>query len=329
MHTFTIDDAGLHFDDRTVPYDTIERVTVRTTADGPWFDDVFWCVATREHVWELPGRHVDGDALGLLQKHLTGLDDAAIIEAMGSTDDARFTIYDRLGPAIEPSSLRARFDSLVTGLGGAAADAQWDRLFAAWSEPHRAYHSTRHLAECLAAVDHFASAFGDTRVVALALWFHDAVYDARATDNEERSAAWLLEFAHASGLPKHVGERAAALVRSTAHLSGSALSGEDAALVHDVDLSILGADPLRFFEYERAIREEYRHVGGFRFALGRGAFLDRLLASDAIFRTAVFRDTFEARARENIARALRRSIYRPYRWTRTIRRMRPVTGGGR
>ncbi len=69
---------------------------------------------------------------------------------------------------------------------GACTDgtALCDALLAAYAEPHRHYHSTQHLAECLQgfeAVRHLAQRPAE---VALALWFHDAVYDVKRHDNE-------------------------------------------------------------------------------------------------------------------------------------------------
>ena len=51
----------------------------------------------------------------------------------------------------------------------------YDALLARYSEPRRRYHTLQHLAECFAAFD-----------VELALWFHDAIYNTRRSDNEQR-----------------------------------------------------------------------------------------------------------------------------------------------
>ena len=64
------------------------------------------------------------------------------------------------------------------------ADSWCTRLWRA----HRAYHTLRHIEACLAWMRD-APLEDDDRIAAeFAIWFHDAVYDTRASDNEERSA---------------------------------------------------------------------------------------------------------------------------------------------
>ena len=60
-----------------------------------------------------------------------------------------------------------------------------DELLAAWDRD--GYHDRLHLAEVLDRLDQLGSADFDPTTVALAAWFHDAVYDG-ADDDEERAA---------------------------------------------------------------------------------------------------------------------------------------------
>jgi predicted metal-dependent HD superfamily phosphohydrolase len=83
-------------------------------------------------------------------------------------------------------------------------------------------------------------------------------------------------------------------------------SGADAESLVDVDLSILGAPPGRFDEYEQQIREEYAWVPDFVFRRKRAEILEGFLARPAIFSTAHFRSRYERQARENLARSLRK-----------------------
>src|SRR5215471_11669866 len=89
---------------------------------------------------------------------------------------------------------------------GAAGDASawYQRLTHAYAEPQRHYHNQQHIAECLAEFDAARQLAKQPDAVELALWFHDAVYDPRAPDNEERSAALARECLQYSGVPQLV-----------------------------------------------------------------------------------------------------------------------------
>src|SRR6185436_2645450 len=86
----------------------------------------------------------------------------------------------------------------VNGTGDAAL-RRWERDFPGrsalgqelvrrYGSVSRSYHDARHLLEVLDAVDAMVEEADDIEAVRLAAWFHDAVYDVRAPDNEERSA---------------------------------------------------------------------------------------------------------------------------------------------
>ena len=82
-------------------------------------------------------------------------------------------------------------------------------------------------------------------------------------------------------------------------------SGIDAEILVDVDLSILAAPEPRFDEYERQIREEYKHVPQALFSLKRKQILEEFLARPRIYLSPLFFERHEERARLNIMRSLR------------------------
>jgi len=139
--------------------------------------------------------------------------------------------------------------------------------------------------------------------IEVALWFHDAIYDVRRHDNEERSADWACESLSAAGVSSDVVNRVRSLILVTDHRSPP--RGRDAEIMVDIDLAILGAEPRRFDEYERQIREEYDWVAENVFRRERGKILTGFLARPRIFWTDHFCERFEARARDNIAGAIR------------------------
>jgi len=169
-------------------------------------------------------------------------------------------------------------------------------------EPHRHYHVLGHVLDCLGKAAASRSIQRRPAAVELALWFHDAVYDTRRADNEERSA----ELA-AAQLARLVGEDLVAEVRelvlATRHRADPPPSG-DAAVVADVDLTILGEPPDRFDAYQAAIRREYSWVPSFVYRRRRARLLEGFLARERIYATDRFHERYEAAARRNLTRAL-------------------------
>ena len=65
-----------------------------------------------------------------------------------------------------------------------------EKLCRAYQDSQRRYHTLQHLDECLQLFDRIPSArdVACSPSLELALWFHDAVYDIGASNNEEQSA---------------------------------------------------------------------------------------------------------------------------------------------
>jgi len=180
---------------------------------------------------------------------------------------------------------------------------------AAYGVPPRAYHSWTHIEEVRRRYDEVAAGPGweRPREVLLAVVFHDAVYVAGQKDNEDRSAdVAVAEIARHFEDGAVDAARVAELIRLTAR-HGSLTPGDvdpEAALFLDCDMAILGAEPERFAEYERAIALEYAHVPPALYRQGRGRFLQKLLASPRIYHSELFLTRLEQRARVNLTRAL-------------------------
>jgi predicted metal-dependent HD superfamily phosphohydrolase len=172
-------------------------------------------------------------------------------------------------------------------------------LLAWYSEPHRHYHDTTHLAEVLEAVDLIHSHAQDSNAVSLAVWFHDAIYDPRRKDNEEESARLAESVLPGAGVAESQVLRVAALVRLTTEHDPAA-SDADGAVLSDADLAILASSPARYARYASDVRAEYAFVAESAFRKGRLAVLEDLLSHDALFRTPTGHELWEERARRNV-----------------------------
>lgn len=202
----------------------------------------------------------------------------------------------------EPTSIAA-WRTLWRGLGVTAPDeVLHEDLLACYREPHRYYHTLQHLDECFAGLQMLGALARHPEEVALALWFHDAIYDVGRSDNEARSADWARAAVETASVPGAIAERVHALVMATRH--NAVPSDVDAQILVDVDLSILGAPNDRFDEYERQIRAEYSAIPLPQFRAARRRVLTEFLNRPAIFNTNVFSAAYEARARGNLARSI-------------------------
>lgn len=190
----------------------------------------------------------------------------------------------------------------ASGIGGDAAP-WFEKLTQAYAEPQRLYHNQQHIAECLAEFDGAKQLAQDPAAVELALWFHDAVYDPRAGDNEERSAAMAMSCLESGGQSKLAATVGSLVMATKTH---STEAGPDAGLLVDVDLGILGQSEQRFYEYEAQIREEYHWVPRLVFQPRRAEILQRFLDRKRIYATDLFAAKYEEAARRNLENSIQR-----------------------
>lgn len=172
----------------------------------------------------------------------------------------------------------------------------------AWREPQRHYHSLQHLSECLDLLRAHRALAERPHELVLALWFHDAIYDPRAKDNEARSADWARQALSEASADPAATARIHALILDTAHAAEPAPG--DPSLLVDIDLAILGAAPERFAEYERQVRAEYAWVPGFLYRYKRRQLLREFAKREPLYRTPAMRARLEAQARINLAQTI-------------------------
>ncbi|UUY07219.1 hypothetical protein LRS11_15455 [Pseudomonas sp. J452] len=194
-----------------------------------------------------------------------------------------------------------RWQTLWRKLGAAAPDGSFSELQQAYSEPHRHYHSSAHIAACLQHFDNWQHLGEQPLLIELALWSHDLIYDTRRQDNEaasaERAGQWLSQ----AGLPQHA-DTLRELILATRHQQPAETI--DAALVVDIDLAILAAPASVYADYEQAVRREYVWVPEPLFRTGRSQLLRHLLAMPALYQHRELAEQWEGRARNNLQEAL-------------------------
>ena len=83
---------------RAIGWDELTMVGIRTTDEGPFVADVFWELHGPDggpRVVYPQGATREDELLAEMQRRLTGFDDRQLIEAMGSTSNAFFVIWQR------------------------------------------------------------------------------------------------------------------------------------------------------------------------------------------------------------------------------------------
>lgn len=203
------------------------------------------------------------------------------------------------GPAPDLVPVLVRLGASTDPAGRVQAD-----LLDRWSEPHRAYHDRRHLHEVLERVEQLTAHAEHPDLVRCAAWWHDAVHDGRAGDDERASAALAQQQLAGLGVAGRDVRVVVELVLVTAHHDPGDPADPDAAVLCDADLGVLAADRDRYDTYAADVRREYGHVPDDLFRVGRAAVLRRLLSYRRLFRTPTGAATWERAARDNVSREL-------------------------
>lgn len=112
--------------------------------------------------------------------------------------------------------LARRWGELVADLGASTEPATeiGAELIARYGEPHRAYHGRAHLLAVLHTVDELADEPPAPATVRLAAWYHDAIYQGGA-DDEQASARLAEDQLTGMELAPDRIDRVATMVRAT------------------------------------------------------------------------------------------------------------------
>jgi predicted metal-dependent HD superfamily phosphohydrolase len=178
----------------------------------------------------------------------------------------------------------------------------FDSLAAAYSEKWRHYHTAEHVSACLRHLDAVSARLDAPKEVEIALWFHDAIYKPLSVDNEKQSADWAAAFMLENGAATDAATRVHRLIMVTRH-NAPTQTTDEAALM-DIDLSILGTNPLVYARYEKQVRQEYRLVPAFLYRKKRAAILRGFLERPKIYTSGCLQDATEQQARMNLQHAI-------------------------
>lgn len=197
--------------------------------------------------------------------------------------------------------LGTRFIELCQSLELPARQAKrcYEQLYGLYTEPNRHYHNLAHIFNFLNLLDEYKASIEQPLLFELAIWYHDAIYDAKAKDNELQSAH-LAQKLFVPYLDEEPLSYINSLIMSTeGHLPR--VENQDNYLFLDFDLSILAAEPSTYKLYSTAIWQEYKVAYvKLLYNIGRKKVLKNFLAREKIYFSPIFFEKYEAKARQNI-----------------------------
>lgn len=206
----------------------------------------------------------------------------------------------------------AELELPVTAGGQRATDALRDELLDAWSAPSRHYHDATHLLSVLDAIDIIRLRAAESRAplaerelltARLAAWFHDAVYQGVAGDDERASADLAVERLTTLGIDSTLVASVERLVLAT--IVHEVEPGDAAGqILMDADLAVLARSEDGYARYVALVRRDYAHVPDEQWRVGRASVLETLLAAPRLFVSPAAPEDWEERARRNLEREL-------------------------
>ncbi|MFP3455244.1 hypothetical protein R0J89_03125 [Psychrobacter sp. SIMBA_152] len=186
-------------------------------------------------------------------------------------------------------------------------DRLWQDIVTRYGEPQRAYHTLNHIEQLLVQFENIKHYLAEPHITALALYYHDVIYDPTRSDNELKSADFATDALSPYLSPEQCRQIHALIMMTANHQIDTLVDSEqynDAAYLLDMDLSILGAPWPTYKQYAKAIRQEYNHVADDTYRDGRTAVLQGLLAHPKLYLTDYYYNQLETQARDNIKREL-------------------------
>ncbi|MDI9257939.1 HD domain-containing protein [Flavobacterium sedimenticola] len=182
------------------------------------------------------------------------------------------------------------------------ANNMWLEIFTKYSEPKRQYHNIAHLESIVAELNEVKDKIQDWDTVLFAAFYHDIIYKASSSSNEEDSAKLAMQRLTEIKYPAEKIAKCAQLIIATKnhHLSEDA----DTNWLIDADLAVLGQNPETYQAYADNIREEYTLYPDFLYNSGRKKALQHFLKMPNIYKTEYFSNKYEKQARINIQNEL-------------------------
>lgn len=183
------------------------------------------------------------------------------------------------------------------------AAALLEEIRSKYNQSNRYYHNLQHITTMLQLAEQYEEKIKDKATVNFAIFYHDLVYDTSSSNNEEKSAKKASQYlAKLKVGPESIAKVSDYILATKMHEVQEV--DQDLMYFLDFDLSILGADPISYSNYSKAIRKEFSIYPDFIYKPGRAKVLKALLQKKQLYQTLIFRERLEQAARINISNEL-------------------------
>ena len=174
-----------------------------------------------------------------------------------------------------------------------------------YNYPQRHYHNWSHIENCLTELSEIQELI-DTNTIALSIFYHDCMYKPIDPNNELRSAETAFINLLALGFSESFARNVYNHILLTTHkIPANTLSEQ---ILLDIDLSILGKDPITFASYESNIRSEFDFIPTDDYLIGRIMLLHSFRKKDRIYLTNHFYDKYEDSAWDNLTQTIENQV---------------------
>lgn len=202
------------------------------------------------------------------------------------------------------SNLKEIFSNLLINYttNSSLINELWDEVEKNYSGKNRHYHTLQHLENLLITLTEVKSEIQHWESILFTLFYHDIIYTALKSDNEENSALLAEKRMQQLSVSNDIIERCKNQILATKSHSKS--TDSDTNYFTDADLSVLGQPWEIYSLYYKNVRKEYAIYPDFIYNTGRKKVIQHFLSMNSIYKTDYFYNQFEKVAKENLMKEL-------------------------
>ena len=178
----------------------------------------------------------------------------------------------------------------------------WAEIENNYTDKKRHYHNLSHLDNLLNQLFLVKDKIEHWDTITFSLFYHDIIYNASGSGNEEKSAKLAEKRMKQINVPVQIVESCKLQILATkSHVDNA---DEDTNYFLDADLSILGADYETYKMYSQNIRQEYSIYPNLVYNPSRKKVLQHFIDMKRIFKTEYFYNKLETIAKTNLLKEL-------------------------